>query len=110
MFRCIPRTRTRQILRRALERVLDEIETIVAPEYLAIHIKSRRSERTAGDRLVGIGAQLVFDLVTLDRRRIDSRAFEHLTQRFFLADVATLRPDRAEHRRMILGKSFLAER
>jgi len=37
--------RNADLSRRSLERVLHEIQTIVAPEHLAVHKKSRRPER-----------------------------------------------------------------
>src|SRR6202167_5090542 len=82
-----------------------EVEAIVSPEHFGIHEKGRRPECTTADGLVDVGAQLGFDTVALDERRIDFHINQQPSQRFLLTEVLSLFPYRAERRRMKLRKA-----
>ena len=82
------------------ESFFHEIQPIVSPEHFAIDEKRRRPERATADGLVDVGAQPILDVVALDERRIDFRLVEKPAQRFLLAEVLSMFPNRAKRRRM----------
>ena len=81
---------------------LDEIEPVLAEEYLVADEEGGRAERPARDRLLGIGDQLLLDPRVLrggeERIGVEAGGDEHLAQHIEVAGVLAIDPHRGEDR------------
>ena len=99
------RLRLRVLTRRSAQRVLDEIQPVIAPEQFTADEKCRSAEDSPLDGKLSRPPKLVFRVLVVDRTeelaRIDAGNKKDLLKDLLVAKVQRIPPRRREDRRVI---------